>query len=546
MSSEAVCAKSDKREGFCPVSDLNGISPLMRKSLTSSFQEEARAGSLVEASHPHEARFQDKAKVGSLLESPSSEAAAAGNNMDLEAADTSPLPEAAVDPQASPEIAAAGTGTPMDTEDNEIVEPEKDRLWFYHNANNANGESCIVYRLASVDKTLVDNNNAKYYDTVLEKTPEEILEDMYDVGTIEGTFDRATGAWQPTGFPSNEDWHFGGVVFIRDFASDETNSKMIGNRLCFDPPANSQLLDPNVPFKDQNIKTGDVIYIYFKLTKNVQEVQEDEEDEESFVFTDKTSPVCPERLKELFLAVQGNVAKLLKTNTRFKKSTYNKRIGQLQKSHKKEKCFGKRIELRQRIKIQEDIRDKIPQEARKHILLLGDSECVHSLRFGSCLLDDRTETEAWQAQMWTSEQELTTIILEEKYVKTLLTPFALQKQCFLSDKFIPLRKYDRQQTVDETYFDIIVCVDENSYTLIDGQGREVCGVTDAWVRKNIPLETQTALSNFGRMYSVKIPECSSVKEGAPKIKYRNQDNQCLLKCLASALHHLRRPAGTNH
>jgi hypothetical protein len=128
--------------------------------------------------------------------------------------------EAAVDPQASPEIAAAGTGTPMDTEDNEIVEPEKDRLWFYHNAN---GESCIVYRLASVDKTLVDNNNAKYYDTVLEKTPEEILEDMYDVGTIEGTFDRATEAWQPTGFPSNEGWHFGGVVFICDFASDKTN-----------------------------------------------------------------------------------------------------------------------------------------------------------------------------------------------------------------------------------------------------------------------------------------------------------------------------------
>jgi hypothetical protein len=41
------------------------------------------------------------------------------------------------------------------------------------------------------------------------------------------------------------------------------------------------------------------------------------------------------------------------------------------------------------------------------------------------------------------------------------------------------------------------------------------------------------------MYSVKIPEGSS---GAPKIKYRNQGDQCLLKCLASALHHLRHPA----
>jgi hypothetical protein len=267
-----------------------------------------------------------------------------------------------------------------------------------------------------------------------------------------------------------------------------------------------------VPFKDQNIKNGDTICIYFKLTQNAQEDEEDEEpaissDQTSPVCPSQTSPVCPERLTELFLAVQDNVAKLMKTNAKFKRSTYNKRIVRLQKFLKKEKCSVKRFELRKRIEIQEDIRDKIPQEARKQILLLGDTECVHSLRFGSCLRDedDQRETEAWQAQIWTSEQEMTTTILNEKYVKTLLTPFALQKQCFVSDKFIPLRRYDRQQTVNETYFDIIMCVDENSYTLIDGQGREVCGVTGAWVRKNIPLETQTALSNFGRMYRIKIP-----------------------------------------
>ena len=130
----------------------------------------------------------------------------------------------------------------------------------------------------------------------------------------------------------------------------------------------------------------------------------------------------------------------------------------------------KRSELLAKIADLEKIREEKIQEARRQAILWENSLSVHSLR-RHC--DGEDQEEQWTGEVWKSEDAMEEIVLDEDYVKDLLTPFAFNKVCFCSTTFVALQEYDRQRTVDETHWHHIKCVNEDSYTLFGDYGKKV-------------------------------------------------------------------------
>jgi len=257
------------------------------------------------------------------------------------------------------------------------------------------------------------------------------------------------------------------------------------------------------------------------------------------------SPVCPHKLHVVFATVHNRVNHLQRTDPTYTEKYYTDRILYLKNKVKKEKNKKKREELEGSILDLEDDKNRIPRSARTRVLLDDDHECVHSLRFGRCTerfadigaVDDQPDAQIWQGEVWTYANKLEVIAFNESYVKTLLTPFAFKKRYFQSDEFIPLVKYDRQQTVDETHFARIFKVNKKNYTLIDNDGFRVFSVSAAWVHHYLPLEIWLELQKYPAGHKVHIPVGTS-SPAFPMIKYHNESEQCLLKSLASALDYL--------
>jgi hypothetical protein len=139
--------------------------------------------------------------------------------------------------------------------------------------------------------------------------------------------------------------------------------------------------------------------------------------------------------------------------------------------------------------------------------------------------------------MWNSAGELEEVELTEKYVKFLLSPSALKKELFRSDTFVCLRKYDRQQTVDEGPFEYITKLSSFEFIMTDLDGQTV-KVSRPWVVDHVDRESWRKAERGDCGTRVGIPEGDAPASQLPEIKYTNKSNQCVVLSFTSALHYL--------
>jgi hypothetical protein len=146
--------------------------------------------------------------------------------------------------------------------------------------------------------------------------------------------------------------------------------------------------------------------------------------------------------------------------------------------------------------------------------------------------------------LWVSRHKLEEVVLSTRYVKDhLLTEHAFKKQCFQSERFVVLRKYDLRQTLEDTKFCIIRRLTNNNFEVADLHGFWV-PVSKKWIRDHYKQQGFQLANREQQIIDeaacpTQQPSCSAVFSGVlPKIKYRNHDNRCLPTSCASALHYL--------
>jgi hypothetical protein len=389
---------------------------------------------------------------------------------------------------------------------------------------------------------------------------------------------------RPNGF--DESWKYNGYKIFPAFDVSRFQINT-GMHLRFDVPDDVFALDANKEISDLHIPNCSLIYLYFDFEKDgmgwaehhpiISYEEEDESGpEEGMDLEEHPSDHpqqarrgCPETLKVVVDSIGDHVDVMMKTEKRFCPAVFTERITVFKKRLKKETRQDRRQRLNRNIHGLEQAKLALRSEARRmHInthLLWEHPECVDSLRY-----DKRTGE--WRGIVWTSRDKAEEMTFTCSYVRgTLLANFAYKrKKAFISDEFILLKKYYRKKTVDEGHYVSVRKVKEKSYSLTDLEGRVVSDVTEVWVRKHLPREIQSELKDVSVGGSVRITEGSrtyggtassawekqsalknvsvvgsvfntedtSSSAGLPKIQHRNRAEDCLLKCLASALYYI--------
>jgi hypothetical protein len=193
----------------------------------------------------------------------------------------------------------------------------------------------------------------------------------------------------------------------------------------------------------------------------------------------------------------------------------------------------------------EDRKRSLHEKAVVQTMLWGDTRSVHSLCYCKVPVGEDERATAsrrigsghglnWWAEVWVSASERKQVLLTTKYVKHLLTAHAFRDSRYLRNKFSVVAKYHRQQTVDSVAFVSIKRISSDRYEMTDSSG--CCALVDkAWVGRT-PRLRHTALS----LVDGQKKKCPGGRNAAscPVIVYMNEDERCLTRSCASALHYL--------
>ena len=197
---------------------------------------------------------------------------------------------------------------------------------------------------------------------------------------------------------------------------------------------------------------------------------------------ENTNDVPPPDVAELFEGdFDSAVEKYAETNPNFCFNSYLETEAALLK---KRKTASKKLQKQ----IDSDLADldwmkaNYLKEARNNMLLWEHPRSVHSLK--AVLVDGKEE---WTGLVWCSPTEQEESELTDAYLKFLLTPEALRQEQFRSETFVPLLKYDRLPTLNETHFHGVRRLDYFRFKVLDCVGRRVV-VSSSWALKKIPKE----------------------------------------------------------
>ena len=156
----------------------------------------------------------------------------------------------------------------------------------------------------------------------------------------------------------------------------------------------------------------------------------------------------------------------------------------------------------------------------------------------------------WVGQVWISPTHTFELELEDDCVGRMLSHNCKRDRGFFdqlrtSSSFTLLRKYDRQQTIDETHFRTVACehVDDGEdrvlFTVCDIAGQHVI-VSAEWVTEHLPLAS--VMEAYSTRSRVRIALGSSVRPTLhlPPIRHPNKPgrHECMVASFASGLHYL--------
>lgn len=264
--------------------------------------------------------------------------------------------------------------------------------------------------------------------------------------------------------------------------------------------------------------------------------------------SEEPSDVAPIRLTTLFENIEDEVDKYVESHPSFNFDAYLRTI-ETHKQSIKTAGKAKKKQLQKEIRDLEWMTVHHRMEAKKNLLLWEHPRSVHSLK-----VTFSKGKEEWVGLVWYSKNQREPVELTDEYIRYLLTPDAYKKKCFRTGKFVPLQKYDRQATVDETHFRGVRKINQYQFQVVDCQGQRVT-VTTRWACKNLPKESikeavMGSESNGFRLLPLGCPkanEKSTVDSTEankniefPLTMYRNEGRQhkCMQKSFASALHFL--------
>ncbi|MCA1807664.1 MAG: hypothetical protein LC687_07445 [Actinobacteria bacterium] len=256
----------------------------------------------------------------------------------------------------------------------------------------------------------------------------------------------------------------------------------------------------------------------------------------------KPPPIFPDVISRYYVNIDERVAELLKTDRIFKGefgTALNDIEFEMLELRKKRKT--------QKLKRLKEEKSEVMDKARIIAMAWHDTQVFHAI-----LLDEDGQ---WRGKVWTHQGQLEEMELTEGFVRdNLLSRYAWRnrQKKFNSKDFVELKKYDRQQEVDETHFSYVIKKKDRSYILCDINGRYATDIPLSWVRAHLPKEVFSELQEKDPRTRVAIPRGSSsrqsvdpspISEGdqaieGPKVHYRNTASQCILKSLASAVHYL--------
>lgn len=255
---------------------------------------------------------------------------------------------------------------------------------------------------------------------------------------------------------------------------------------------------------------------------------------------------APECLDEMLDDIDGHACRWVEETGNFKTDQIDAIIRR--RTHELEaedNTPSIRRKLQTIIQQAEDRKRLLHDKAVVQAMLWGDTRSVHSLCYCRVPVGEGETATAsrmigsgrglnWWAEVWVSTSERKQVLLTAKCVKHLLTPHAFRDTRYLRNKFSVVAKYHRQQTVDSVAFVSIKRINSDRYEMTDSSG--CCATVDsAWVGKT-PRLRHTALS----LVDGQKKKCPGGRNshGHPVIMYMNDDERCLTRSCASALHYL--------